>query len=309
MTVHGNPFREASTSSAVYRWIWPSQIRLVSLLTVPGVLVVATALILPLSYIVSFSLNSSRVGVTELTGELTFAQYIKLFSDYFYLNILGRTTLIAAITTAICAVTGYVLAFSLWKASPRARAIGTVIVLAPLLVSIVARTYGWMVILGDQGLLNNLLMALGFINRPIQMMYSQGAIIVGLVHVLLPFMVLSILASLERLDPALGEAASTLGASPLTVVRLVFLPLSLPGLVAGIIIVFSLSMSAYVTPALMGGSNANTVTTLIYQQFVIVYNWHFGSALVVLLLATSLVLMVGMIHAVGRWTKAWSVEA
>jgi putative spermidine/putrescine transport system permease protein len=276
---------------------------------VPGCLVLATGLILPLAYLASFSLNPSRVGVTELTGNFTLAQYSKLFSDFFYLNILGRTITVALITTTICAFAGYVLAFSLWRASPKWRAIGTVIVLAPLLVSIVARTYGWMVILGDRGVVNKLMLSLGIIGEPLQMMYTQGAIIVGLVHVFLPFMVLSIMASLERIDPSLEEAALTLGASPLTVVRLVFLPLSLPGLAAGITIVFSLSMSAYVTPALMGGSGANMLTTLIYQQFIVVYNWHFGAALVVLLLMASLALVAVMIYTVGRRTRTWSARA
>jgi len=308
MTARTIPLRPAAAPTFLRR-MWLPDIGLRGLLMIPACLVLAAGLLLPLAYMASFSLNPSRMGVTELTGDITLAQYAKLFSDYFYLNILGRTISIALITTGICAVAGYVLAFSLWKASPRARAIGTVIVLAPLLVSIVARTYGWMVILGDRGIINNMLMFTGIIDEPMQMMYTQGAVIVGLVHVFMPFMVLSVMASLERIDNSLGEAALTLGASPFTAVRLVFLPLSMPGLAAGITIVFSLSMSAYVTPALMGGSRADMLTTLIYQQFVIVYNWHFGSALVVLLLAASLALVAAMIHAVGRRTKAWSVGA
>jgi putative spermidine/putrescine transport system permease protein len=275
----------------------------------PACLVLSVGLLVPLAYLIAFSFNPSRIGSTTLSATFSLAQYTKLFSDGYYLYVLFRSLSVAVATTAICVVTGYILAFALWRAPKRLRAIGTVIVLAPLLVSIVARTYGWMVILGDRGVINSLLLSMGIIDQPLQMMYTQGAVIVGLVHVFMPFMVLSILASLERINPALDEAALTLGATPLQSARLIFLPLSLPGLSAGITIVFSLSMAAYITPALMGGRGADVLPTLVYQQFVVVYNWHFGSALVVMLLATSLIVVTLLIQALGRRTRAWTVGA
>jgi putative spermidine/putrescine transport system permease protein len=165
-----------------------------------------------------------------------------------------------------------------------------------------------MVVLGDNGILNTLLRAVGLIDEPLHMMFTQGAVIVGLVHVFLPMMVLSILAAMDKIDPALAQAAETLGASSFVTFWRITFPLLIPGLTAGVTIVFSLAMSSYVTPALMGGRNAGMLTTLIYQQFVVTYNWHFGAALVVVLLTTSLIALALVLLESGRRTRAWLVK-
>jgi putative spermidine/putrescine transport system permease protein len=135
-------------------------------------------------------------------------------------------------------------------------------------------------------------------------MYTDFAVVMGLVHVLLPYAVLTILASLDKLDPNLPEAAKTLGAGGFTVLREVLFPLALPGIVAAGTIVFSLAMSSYVTPALMGSPKSKVVTTVVYQQFVVVFNWHFGAVLVAILLATSLMMILLTLGAVSRMRAA-----
>jgi putative spermidine/putrescine transport system permease protein len=139
-------------------------------------------------------------------------------------------------------------------------------------------------------------------------MFTRLAIVIGLVHVFLPFMALSILSSLERIDPAIPEAAKTLGASPLAVHRHVIIPLCTPGFAAGFTIVFSLAISAYVTPMLMGSGATDVITTLVYQQFMVIYNWHFGAALTTALLAVTLLLLSLTLHVLARRTRAWLVQ-
>lgn len=279
-----------------------------SLLIVPAILIVCFCLIVPVGYVVILSFNPPVSGEVELVRELTFANYVRLFLQWFYAGILLRTIWISAITTASCAVFGMVLALAISRSPPRRRGLLVIIVISPLLVSIVTRTYGWMVVLGDNGILNTLLRSLGLVDEPLHLMFTQGAVVIGLVHVFLPMMVLSILAAMDKIDPALAQAAQTLGASSFVTFWRVIFPLLIPGLTAGVTIVFSLSMSSYVTPALMGGRNAGMLTNLIYQQFVVTYNWHFGAALVVVLLATSLVALGLVLLESGRRTRSWLVK-
>ena len=276
-----------------------------TLLLLPASLVVCALLILPLGHLLALSLNPARPGDIEVTSTLTLSNYGRLFLNWFYLRVLLKTIWISALTTVLCAGFGIVLALAIWRSSRRAHGFIVIIVLSPLLVSIVTRTYGWMVVLGDNGVLNAILLQLGLIHEPLRMMFTDGAVIVGLVHVFLPFMVLCLLTSLDRIDPAIPEAAQTLGAGPLTTFRLVIFPLLSPGLTAGVTIVFSLAMSSYVTPALMGGPNSGMLTTLIYQQFVVTYSWHFGAVLVAVLLATSLSILGLVLFEQARRTRVW----
>jgi putative spermidine/putrescine transport system permease protein len=278
-----------------------------ALLLLPGCVTVAALLLLPVLYLVALSLNPPVTGQVELTAELSGRSYLRLL-DWFYLRVLLRTIWISGLTTVITAVLGVALALSLWRLPPRRKSLLLVVVLAPLLVSIVARTFGWMLMLGDNGIINGMLLWAGLVAEPVRMMFTQGAVIVGLVHVFLPFMVLCVLAAADRIDPAIPEAADTLGAGPFTTFREVVLPLLNPGIAAGVTIVFSLSMSSYVTPALMGGPNAGVLTTLIYQQLVVTYDWHFAAALVVVLLATTLLLLGALIYLNTRGTHAWMVR-
>jgi putative spermidine/putrescine transport system permease protein len=276
-----------------------------ALLLLPANIIIAILLILPVGYILLLSFNPPFTGAIDLTSEISLQNYARLFFDSFYLTVLLRSILIAGVTTLMAAAAGYVLALSLWRAPPALKSYLVVLVLAPLLISIVARTYGWMIVLGDRGILNDLLLALGLVRSPIHIIFTRSAIVIGLLHVFLPFMALSILSSLERIDPAVSEAAKMLGAGPFALNWHVLIPLAAPGFAAGVTIVFSLSISAYVTPILMGGGGADVVTTLIFQQFMVVYNWHFGAALTMFLLATSLAILSAILYIAGRLTQAW----
>ena len=266
------------------------------LLLLPAGLALAALLVAPLLYLLSYSLHQAVPGRMAVEPGLTLSTYARVLSDPFYLGVVVRTLALSLGATAICALLGFPLAYFLWRAPARWKGTLTLLVVAPLLVSIVVRSYGWMVILGDSGVLNDALSALGLIDQPVAIMFTSLAVLIGLVHVQFPFMVLSILAGLERIDPDLLDAAATLGAPRPRAVLEIVLPLSVPGLVAGVTLVFSLCMTAFVTPTLMGGSGARVLTTLIYNQFVTVFNWPTGAAIAALLL----VLCLGVAYVIAR---------
>ena len=225
-----------------------------AIFTMPACIVIAAAVVLPLTYMLILSVQAPEPGEVALTTEFTAASYVKFFTSPFYWNVLLKTIWVASATTAVCAFLGFTLAVSIWLTSPRWRGLCVLALISPLLVSIVTRAFGWMVVLGDYGLINNLLIHLGIIVTPLRMMFTNFAIVIGLVHVFLPLMTLPILTSLDRVDRNIPEAASSLGAGALTIGVRVLLPMVSPGLVGGITMAFSLSMSSYILPALMGGA-------------------------------------------------------
>ena len=276
-----------------------------ALLTMPACIVIAAGVVLPLAYMLILSVQTPDPGEATLTTNFTATSYVKFFTSPFYWNVLLKTIWVASVTTAVCAFLGLTLAVSIWLTPPQWRGLCVLAVISPLLVSIVTRAFGWMVVLGDYGLINNLLVHLGIIVTPLRMMFTNFAIVIGLVHVFLPLMTLPILTSLDRVDRNIPEAASSLGAGALTIGVRILLPMVSPGLVSGITMVFSLSMSSYILPALMGGADSGMMTTLIYQQFVVTFNWQFGAALVAILLATSLRVVALLIFETSRRTRRW----
>jgi putative spermidine/putrescine transport system permease protein len=279
-----------------------------AILTMPACIVIAAGIMLPLAYMLILSVQTPDPGEVAVTTDFTAASYLKFFTSPFYWNVLIKTIWVSAATTVVCAFLGLTLAASIWLTSPRWRGLCVLAVISPLLVSIVTRAFGWMVVLGDYGLINSLLIHLRIISTPLHMMFTNFAIIVGLVHVFLPLMTLPILTSLDRIDRNIPEAASSLGAGALTIGVKILLPMVSPGLVSGITMVFSLSMSSYILPALMGGADSGMMTTLIYQQFVVTFNWQFGAALVAVLLATSLGIVALLIFETTRRTRKWMVR-
>lgn len=278
-------------------------------LVLPACLVIAACLLIPLGYVLCLGFNASQPGMVHLTDKVTLANYVRFIAAPFYWRVLGKTIYIAGATTILCAGFGMVLALSIWRAKRSRRGMLLIIVLSPLLVSIVTRTYGWMIMLGDNGVINSILWSLGLTSGPLPLMFNDGAVIVGLLHVFLPLMVIPILTALDRIDPAVPEAAGTLGAGRFTIAHKVILPLAAPGLMAGITIVFSLAMSSYVTPALMGGPNSGVITTLVYQQFVVTFDWQFGSVVVAILLAASMTIVGLILFEFSRRTHAWMRRA
>lgn len=274
--------------------------RALLLLLAPALLVVAVGLALPIAWLFRFSLMLSDTGMVTDRGPLV-ANYARLYGDGFHMWVFAKTLMLSLCVTGLALVLGYPLAHAIWKAPARWRGAMTIAVLSPLLVSIVVSSYGWLVILGSNGLLNRALIALGLISAPLKLIYTEGAIVLGLTHIVLPFVVLSVLAALERVDGRFAEAAAVLGADRLAVLRHVTLPLALPGLIAGTTLAFSIAVSAYVTPAVLGPSGPNFIATSIYNEFVTLFDWGMGAAMAVTLLVVGLGLVFAFLRVAYRF--------
>jgi putative spermidine/putrescine transport system permease protein len=276
-------------------------------LSVPGVLVMLALVALPLALTLSLSLHPFDLATGNMGRGFTAANYTAIAGDVYYRTIFLRTFGMALMVTALCAVIAVPEAYVLSRLSPRWRAVSMVIVLGPLLISVVVRTLGWAVLLGNEGVINNLLMASGLIDEPVPMMYTLTGVVVALVHVLVPFMVLAVWASLQKLDPATEQAAASLGASLPTVLRRIVLPQVIPGVLSGGLIVFALAASAFATPSIIGGRRLKVVPTSIYDEFLSNLNWPLGAALAVVLVAIVLALSMGVNRFVERrWKQVFA---
>jgi ABC-type spermidine/putrescine transport system permease subunit I len=229
----------------------------------------------------------------------TLEHYRRFLTVPLYLGVLVRTLRIAALTTALCLVLGYPTAYFLSRLSPRWTKVLLVFVVLPLWTSVIVRVYAWMALFQTNGLVNRVLLDTGVIGEPLRIMYREGAVLVGMVHVLLPFMILPIYSVLRGLDPRLVTAAQNLGANGWQAFRRVVLPLSLPGAVTGTMFVFILSLGFYITPALLGGPRVLMVATIIDQQVNEMLNWPFAAAMAVVLLGLTLGLVALFTRFVG----------
>lgn len=251
----------------------------------PALLLIGLLLVIPVAFLLRYSI-AGATGVGNGAAPPLEA-YRRVLTDVYTLGIIGRTFLISALVTLACLVIGLPVANLIWRATRRWRPVVTLVVLSPLLVSVVVSAFGWVVLLGNKGVVNQALIGLGLVRAPLTLLYTDLSLAIGLIHVLLPFMVLSLLAALDKIDLILVDAGLMLGASRLSLWRTVLLPLALPGIGAGTIVVFALAVSSYVTPAVLGPSGPNFITTLIYENFINLYDWSAGSALAVILLASS----------------------
>jgi putative spermidine/putrescine transport system permease protein len=214
----------------------------------------------------------------------TLEHYAKLFQEPTYFRALRNTAEISLSVTALSLAIGYPLAYLMAVVSARTRAVLVVLVLVPFWTSILVRTFAWMIILGKRGLINQVLVDWGMIDRPLALIYNMVGVQVGMVHVLLPFMVFPLLSVMTRIDAALVAAARSLGASPRQAFLKIFFPLSLPGVSAGCVLVFLLAVGFYITPALLGGEGQVTFATLIELVVRDLLDWNFGASLGVFLL-------------------------
>ena len=221
-------------------------------------------------------------------GGYTLDAYRQVFRVPVYLTVIGLTFGTAAVVTLLCLLLGYPLAYVLARLPPRSARLLLIVVVLPYFTSIIVRTYAWMVLLGRNGLVNQWLVALGVADKPLPLLYNQAGVLIGMTYVLLPFMTLTLFSVMRGIDPALLRAAHSLGGSRLQAFRRVFLPLSLPGIAAGALLVFILSLGFFITPALMGGPGDVMIAMLIEREVEITLNWGFASALAVILLALTL---------------------
>ena len=226
-----------------------------------------------------------------MTHDLTLENYAFIFSKPLYLRAILRTFWIGGAVGGLVVLLGYPVAFFLTRSSSRWKGWLIAMILAPLMASVVVRTYGWWVLLNREGAINAALLGTHIIGEPLTLLPSSGAIVVGLTHALLPYGVLTLLGALSGLNPNVERAAMSLGASRLRIFLEVTLPLSWGGIAAAFLLAFSLAISAYATPAILGGPGTETLATLIYMFMVSMMDWSIGSALGAVLIVGSLALM------------------
>ncbi|TNM63464.1 ABC transporter permease [Aliirhizobium smilacinae] len=302
----GSPMYQQTTSdiaierplpSRDWRPIWLQAGMLVLLL--PMTLFLLLFFLLPAINLLGYSIQTQNAqGI--IGAPLTLAHFAKFFTVDLYLRVLWNTLRISFWTCIYTALLAYPVAIAIVSARPTLSRVISLIVIAPLVVSVVVRAYGWQLILmaGPGGALNWLLLSIGVISEPLSLLYTPTAVVIGQVHVNLPMMVLPLAAAIGKIDPNLRDAARTLGAPWWEVFLRVTLPLSMPGLVAGVIIVFSLTAGAFVTPVVLGGPSALMLGNLIEQQIFTVFDWPFGAVIsfilifIVILLNTTLIRFV-----------------
>lgn len=271
-------------------------------LSAPGVLALLALVAVPL--IMTMSLSFYAPGQAGSIGDqLTLVNYADVLRDEYFHEIFARTFGMAAMVTLLCILIGVPEAYVLSRLSERWRAVSMVIVLGPLLISVVVRTLGWAVLFGSEGVINRMLMASGLVDEPVKLMFTFTGIVIALVHVLVPFMVLAVWASLQKLDRATEQAAESLGAGFTTVLRRIVFPQVIPGVLSGGLIVFALAASAFATPSIIGGRRLKVVPTTIYDEFLGNLNWPLGATLALLLVLIVLGVSMAANHYVERRYK------
>jgi putative spermidine/putrescine transport system permease protein len=260
-----------------------------ALLVLPGFLVLTVVFFIPLLALASNSFHLNA-GLGKVEPGLTLQNYGAFLTDPFYLGILLRSFYVGGLIVAICVILGYPVAYFLARSATRWRAALLFMVIAPLLVSVVIRNLGWLPILGSSGLVNWILLNGGLIDQPLQLVNNVTGVVVGLSHALLPFMIISLMTVIQSIEPDLEEASISLGAGPLETFWRVVLPLSRAGLLAGSLLVFTIAISAYTTPAVMGGKRVLVMATYIEQQIRAMLNYAMGATAAAILM----VIVIGL---------------
>jgi putative spermidine/putrescine transport system permease protein len=259
-----------------------------SALLAPATIFIAISLFAPLAILLRYSLNDFVPETKTMVEALTAANYAKFFTDTYYMAALGTTVKVALLVTAVCLVVGFPLAYVVARTQSRWKHLLIIAIVLPLFVGNSVRAAGWMVVFGNKGFFNASLMGLGLISRPFEIMFTEKAVIIGIIAVNLPFMVLSLQSVIEGIDRAVEEAAFSLGAPPATMFRRVLWPLALPGVLGGTILTFILAMNAYATPFLLGGPLFKMMAPVIYNEFTQKTNWPFGGAIAFILMTVTL---------------------
>jgi putative spermidine/putrescine transport system permease protein len=269
-------------------------------MTLPALLLFVLVVLIPIvmTVVLSFHDWGQYKGIERV---FVLKNWIEVIEDDYFHEVLWRTLRISVAVTVLAAVFGAPEAYILNRMRGAWRAVFLVVVLGPLLISVVARTLGWALLFGgSSGVVNRLLMNLGLISDPVTFMFTETGVVVALTHVLMPYMVLSVWASLQRLDPQVESAAASLGASQAKIVLRIVLPQIVPGVLAGSIIVFALAASAFATPAIVGGRRIKVASTLAYDEFLNTLNWPLGAVIAVILLVSLVLIVVTFNRIVER---------
>lgn len=263
----------------------------------PATVVVALGVLGPLAILLRYSFDRFDPRLL-LIETVTVENYVKFFTDPYYLTVFFTTVRVALFCTAACLLLGFPLAYVLARTQSRFKNLLILGVVLPLFVGNAVRAAGWMALLGSRGFLSVTLMRIGLTDKPTEIMFTETAVLLGIIAVNLPFMILTLQSVIEGIGRPLEEAAFSMGARPLTMFRRVLWPLALPGIAAGTILTFILAMNAYATPVLLGGPEFKMMAPLVYGQFKL-NNWPFGATVAFLLMTTTLLLTV----AAGFWTR------
>ncbi|MCR5942669.1 ABC transporter permease [Ochrobactrum sp. XJ1] len=247
----------------------------------------------------------SYTSMQGLGTEWTLANYAVVLTDGYYLEIIGRTLALGAVVTVTCLLIGFPLALFIVRSSPKMQTATLLLVIFPLLLNIVVRSYGWMILLAPRGLVNDSLIQLGLVTEPLDLMYNLTGVIIGLTQIYLPFMVLLLVPALQNIPADVEAAAQTLLASRPQVFFSITIPLALPGIITGSILVFVLAISALVTPRMLGGPTYAVMATQIYDEFMTNLNWPAGAALAFVLTFIALFLIWGANRVAANWTKGF----
>ncbi|WP_198088902.1 ABC transporter permease [Variovorax sp. E3] len=271
-----------------------------TLLASPLLLLLLLAFVAPVLLMVPLSLHPYEPG-TGISAGWTLANYTSIVTDEYYREVVVRTLVLGFGVTAICLLLGYPLAYYIANAGPKMRLALTMLVIFPMLLNLVVRSFGWIALLANRGLVNNLLMDVGLIERPIKMMFNLFGLLVGMSHIFLPFMVLMLVPAIQAISKDVQAAAYTLAASRLRVFWSITLPMSAPGILSGSILVFVLTISALVTPRMLGGPTYKVMATLIYDDFLQTLDWPAGAAMSFALTALTLVVIGLSSRVLRRW--------
>ena len=269
----------------------------------------------PIAFLIAFFVVPFLVVVLSSLhakdGAWTVMNYVKAFSDLYYWDTLFLTFKLSFMITLCSLLVGYPLAYYMIYGlnSRLVRRLFYIVVVTPLFTSNIVRSFGWMVLLGRRGMINDALTSIGLVERPLPLLFSETSIVIGLTYIMTPFMVLTVSGVLQNIDRSLEEASQDLGAGALVTFLKITLPLSMPGVIAGSLIVFTLSVSAYVTPSILSGGKEIVMSMLIFQQYGSVFDFNFGATLAVTLLVTTIVLVAGYLLAMERGTRMRTATA
>ncbi len=273
-------------------------------LLAPALLLLLVAFALPVGMMVPMSVRP-YVPLVGITDGFTVRYYTRLLTDSYYLEIIGRTLALGFTVTLSTLVVGYPVAFFLARTPSRWRNWLTILVVFPLMLNLVVRTFGWIALLAQNGLVNQALHALGVVESPVKLLFNFAGLLIAMTHIFLPFMVLVLIGAIQNIPRDVEDAARVLGASWGSTFCRVTLPLSAPGILSGSILVFVLSISALVTPRLLGGPTYQVMSTLIYDEFLQRLNWPAGSAQALLLT----IMVLALVYLSGRLARRTGARA
>ena len=270
------------------------------LLSGPGLALFAALLGAPLVMTLLLSFYQFDYASGGIVQTFSLANYAEVLSDPYFHEIFGRTFGVALLSTVFAALIGAPEAYILNRMPNPWKSIFLLVVIGPLLISVIVRTLGWALLFGSQGGISTALQWLGITDEPVSLMFTMTGMTIALVHVFVPFMVLAVWASLQRLDPQIEDAALTLGASQRTVLWRIVLPQVMPGILSGSLIVFSLAASAFATPSIIGGRRLKVAATTTYDEYLSTLNWPLGAAIAVILLVATATLVISYNRLVER---------